>query len=126
MDISRLSSSGFYPSSYPVPAGNRGARERALELVNEVATIRPVRESPEKIVQGEVLQRQRSAHQYSSTRDYLDSRLFDAGSFDAASADTGSRSNPGATGRVVGTYLSHTHELIQPDVNRGKQVDYFI
>jgi hypothetical protein len=125
MDISRLPSSGFYPSSYPVPAGNRGARERALELVNEVATIRPVREPIEKVVQGEVLQRQRSAHHYSSTRDYLGSRVFDASSFDAAS-DTGSRSNPGATGRVLGAYLSHTHELIQPDVNRGKQVDYFI
>ena len=125
MDIARLSSTGYYPSSYPVPAGNRGAHERVLELVSEVAPTRPVREPVEKVVQGEVLQRQRSAYKYSSTRDYLDSRLFDASSFDAAS-DTGSRSNPGATGRVVGAYLSHTHELIQPDVNRGKQVDYFV
>lgn len=124
MDISRLPSSGLYPSSYPVPAGNRGARERTLELVSEVATIRPVRESAEKVVQGEVLQRQR-ATQYSSTRDYLDSRLFDGAAFEDM-PDSGSRANPGAAGRVVGAYLSNTRELIQPDVNRGKQVDYFI
>jgi hypothetical protein len=124
MDISRLPSSGLYPSSYPVPSGNRGARERALELVSEVATIRPVRELAEKVVQGEVLQRQR-ATQYSSTRDYLVSRLFDGAAFEDM-PDSGSRANPGTAGRVVGAYLSNTRELIQPDVNRGKQVDYFV
>ncbi len=124
MDISRLSSSGY--SSYPVPAGNRGARERILEVVSEVATSRPVRESVEKVVQGEVLQRQRSsAYQYSSTRDYLGSRLFDGVTYEDV-PNPGSRANPGTAGRVVGAYLSNTRELIQPDVNRGKQVDYFI
>lgn len=124
MDISRLPSSGLYPSNYPVPAGSRGARERALELVGEVASIRPARESVEKVVQGEILQRQRNT-QYSSTRDYLSSRLFDGVALDDMPG-SGSRANPGSAGRVVGAYLSHTHELIQPDVNRGKQVDYFI
>lgn len=125
MDISRLPSSGLYPSNYPVPAGSRGAPERALELVSEVASIRrPVRESVEKVVQGEILQRQRSS-QFSSTRDYLNSRLFDGAALDDL-PDSDSRANPGAASRVLGAYLSNTHELIQPDVNRGKQVDYFI
>lgn len=124
MDISRLPSSGLYPSNYPLPAGSRGARERALELVNEVVSMRPVREPVEKVVQGEILQRQRATH-YSSTRDYLNSRLFDAATLDDM-PDTGSRTNPAAAGRVVGAYLSNTPDLIQPDVNRGKQVDYFI
>lgn len=124
MDISRLPSSGLYPSNYPVPASSRGARERAMELVSEVVSIRPVRESAEKVVQGEILQRQRTA-QYSSTRDYLNSRLFDGATFDDM-PDSNSRANSGAAGRVVGAYLSNTHDLIQPDVNRGQQVDYFI
>lgn len=124
MDISRLPSSGLSPSNYPVPAGSRAARERALEVVSEVAAIRPLPEPVEKVVQGEILQRQRSTH-YSSTRDYLSSRLFDGASIDDM-PDGRSGSNPGAAGRVVGAYLSNTHELIQPDVNRGKQVDYFI
>lgn len=125
MDIARLSSTAQYPSSYPVAAGNRGARERALELVTEVDMARPVRDPQEKVVQGEVLQRQRAA-QYSSTRDYLNSRLFDAAAFTADTTDSGSNADPGTSGRAVGAYLSNTRELIQPDVNRGKQVDYFI
>lgn len=125
MDISRLPSTGFYPSSYPVPAGNRGARERALELVTEVNTPRPARDPVEKVVQGEVLQRQRTAH-YSSTRDYLNSRMFDAAAYAEDTTDSGSNAQARTTGRAVGAYLSNTRELIQPDVNRGKQVDYFI
>lgn len=123
MDIARLPSAGYAASAYPVP-GNR-TRERVLELVSEVDAVPRVREPVERIVQGEVLQRQRTA--YSSTHDYLNSRLFDGAYVsdeDAAAAEA--RSNPGQAQRAAGAYLSHTRELIQPDINRGRQVDYFI
>lgn len=122
MDIARIPSAGYAASAYPVPSRNR---ERVLELVAEVDAGRPAREPGERVVQGEVLQRQRTA--YGPTQDFLNNRLFD-GAYAAYedAADSQSRAGAGQAGRVVGAYLSHTRELIQPDVNRGKQVDYFI
>lgn len=121
MDIARLSSAGYATSAYPVPSRSR---ERVLDLVREVEAPAPAREPVERVVQGEVLQRQRTV--YSSTRDYLDSRLFD-GSY-ATDEDSASeaRANPGQSQRALGAYLSHTQDFIQPDINRGRQVDYFI
>lgn len=122
MEISRLPSTAYSASAYPVPSRNR---ERVLELVAEVDTVRPVREPSERVVQGEVLQRQRTA--YSSTQDYLNSRLFDGAYVsDDEGAEARASANPGQAQRAAGAYLSHTREFIQPDVNRGKQVDYFI
>lgn len=122
MDIARLPSIGFIAPNYPVPNRGPAGRERVLELVTETAAARPVREPVEKVVQGELLQRQRTA--YGPTQDYLNSRLFDG----AAEPDTErrARATPGQSDRALGAYLSHTREFIQPDVNRGKQVDYFI
>lgn len=122
MDIARLPSVGYITPSYP--AANRGpaGRERVLELVTETAAARPAREPAEKVVQGELLQRRRTA--YSSTQEYLSSRQFDGTAM--AEADRRASANPGQSGRALGAYLSHTREFIQPDVNRGKQVDYFI
>lgn len=122
MDIARLPSAGYTTHAYPVPS--RG-RERVLDLVREVEAPAPVRDPAERIVQGEVLQRQRTV--YSSTQDYLDSRLFEgayATGEDAGNAQA--RANPGQSQRAVGAYLSHTQDFIQPDINRGRQVDYFI
>ncbi|HEY9198575.1 MAG TPA: hypothetical protein VIR60_04345 [Gammaproteobacteria bacterium] len=122
MDIARLPSAGYAASAYPVPSRNR---ERVLELVAEVDAVPRVREPVERIVQGEVLQRQRTA--YSPTQDYLNSRLLDGAYIsDEDTAAAEARTNPGHAQRAAGAYLSHTRELIQPDINRGKQVDYFI
>lgn len=122
MDIARLAGTGYTAPNYPVPSRSR---ERMLELVSEIDAARPARDSVERVVQGEVLQRQRTT--YSSTQDYLNSRLFD-GTYaaDDSAVDAQPRSNTGQSGNAVGAYLSHTRELIQPDVNRGRQVDYFI
>lgn len=122
MDIARLPSIGHVTPNYPVPNRGPAGRERVLELVTETAAPRPVREPVGKVVQGELLQRQRPG--YGSTQDFLNSRLFDA----TADADGGprARANPGQSDRALGAYLSHTREFIQPDVNRGKQVDYFV
>lgn len=122
MEISRLPSAAYSASAYPVPSRNR---ERVLELVSEVDAIPPAREPVERIVQGEVLQRQRTA--YGPTQDYLNSRLFDGAYVsDEERAEAQARANPGQAQRAAGAYLSHTREFIQPDINRGKQVDYFI
>jgi len=127
MDIARLASSAYTAQNYPVPS--RG-RERVLELVTEVDASRPARETVERVVQGEVLQRQRTA--YSSTWDYLGSRVFegsygiDGGGLDDSATDTQKQSSANRSGYAVGAYLSHTREFIQPDIGRGKQVDYFI
>jgi hypothetical protein len=129
MDIARLASSAYTAQSYPVPS--RG-RERMLELVSEADTSRPMRETVERVVQGEVLLRERTV--YSSTWDYLGSRVFegnynyrmDDGGMDDSATDARKQSSPNQSGYAVGAYLSHTRELIQPDIGRGKQVDYFI
>ncbi len=122
MDIARLSSSGYATPAYPVPS--RG-RERVLDLVREVEAPVPAREPAERVVQGEVLQRQRTV--YSATQDYLESRLFDgAYAADEDAANPQARANPGQSQRAVGAYLSHTQDFIRPDINRGRQVDYFI
>ena len=124
MDIARLASTSYTAQNYPVPS--RG-RERVLELVSEIDATRPVRETVERVVQGEVLQRQRTA--YSSTWDYLGSRVFEGsygGGIDDSATDTQKQSSSNRSGYAVGAYLSHTREFIQPDIGRGKQVDYFI
>lgn len=123
MDIARLPSAAYATPTYPVPSRSR---ERVLELVSEIDAAHPAREPVERIVQGEVLQRQRTA--YSPTQDYLNSRLFDgayASDEDAAAAQQ-ARTSAGQAQRAACAYRSHTRELIQPDLNRGKQVDYFI
>ena len=122
MDIARLTSSGITAPGYPVPSRSR---ERMLELVSEVDAGQPVHDLVERVVQGEVLQRPRTI--YSSTQDYLDSRLFEgAYGVDDGSADLRKHSAFSQSSYAVGAYLSHTREFIQPDVSRGKQVDYFI
>ncbi|MFP5507115.1 MAG: hypothetical protein ACLGH6_13030 [Gammaproteobacteria bacterium] len=122
MDIARLPGIGHITPSYPATPRGPAGRERVLEPVTETSAARPAREPAEKVVQGELLQRRRAA--YSATQDYLNSRWFDA----TADTDTErrNRANPGQSGRALGAYLSHTREFIQPDVNRGKQVDYFV
>ncbi len=125
MSVARLSNIGYVAPNYPVPSRNR---ERVLELVTEADTGRAARdtvERGERVVQGEVLQRQRTA--YSSTQDYLSSRLLDgAYTTEDGATDSQQRSASNQSGQALGAYLSHTREFIQPDVNRGKQVDYFI
>ena len=121
MDIARISNTAYAAPAYPVASRSR---ERVLDLVTEIDMAAQLREPAERVVQGEVLQRQRTA--YSSTQDYLSSRLFDGTYVADDAADPQRRAGAGRSGHVVGAYLSHTRELIQPDVNRGKQVDYFI
>ncbi|MBI5041221.1 MAG: hypothetical protein HZB57_08495 [Gammaproteobacteria bacterium] len=125
MNITRLSNTAYTAPSYPVPSRNR---ERALELVTEADAGRSTRDTVgrgERVVQGEVLQRQRTA--YSSTQDYLNSRMLDGSyTMEDSAADSRQRSASSQSGQALGAYLSHTREFIQPDVNRGKQVDYFI
>lgn len=118
MDIARIAGASYPTSAYPVPSRSR---ERVLELVGAADAAADARAPVERVVQGEVLQRQRTA--YSATQDYLGSRLFD-GAY--AETDTPADGRAGGYDRAVGAYLSHTRELIQPDANRGKQVDYFI
>lgn len=122
MDIARLPSTGYATHAYPVPGRSR---ERVFDLVREVEAPAAAREPAERVVQGEVLQRQRTA--YSATQDYLNSRLFD-GTYvsDEDAAGTQAHANPGQSQRAVGAYLSHTQDFILPDVNRGKRIDYFI
>lgn len=118
MDLARLSSVAYPASSYPV--SNR-ARERAADLVSEIDSARPAPETVERVVQGEVLQRQRT--DYSATQDYLKGRLFESAQGADSSAQYNASNRPSS---VVGAYLSHTRELIQPGIGRGRQVDYFV
>lgn len=122
MDIARLPIANHYASGYPTSPGAKARREPVLELVTEVAPAGRARDSVEKVVQGEVLQRERATH-YSATHDYLHSRQFD-GDY---SRDSGQRrADVGLANRALGAYQSHTRELIQPNANRGRGVDYFI
>ena len=124
MDVAGLTRTGYSSSGYPINTRQPAGRERVLELVGEVDAAPPVREPVERVVQGEVLQRQRTL--YGSTQDYLDSREFDS----SYVADPDLRGQAYATRNsshsAVGAYLGHTRESIQPDLNRGRQVDYFV
>ena len=107
MDIARLASTAYTAQNYPVPS--RG-RERVLELVSEVDASRPARETVERVVQGEVLQRERTV--YSSTWDYLGSRVFegsygiDDGGLDDSATDARKQSaSNNQSGYAVGAYL---------------------
>jgi hypothetical protein len=124
MDVARLPSTGYSSSAYPLAARNNPGRERVLELVSDVQAATLVREPVERVVQGEVLQRQRSV--YGSTKDFLDSRPFEGIHVTDRDMDRQARANPGQAQRALGAYLGHTREFIQPDLNRGKQVDYFV
>ena len=124
MDVARLPGSGYTSSAYPVASRPNPGRDRVLELVNELDAGMPVREPVERVVQGEILQRRRT--HYGSTQEFLGSRLFDAVQIADRDAHAPARANPGQTHRALGAYLGHTREFIQPDLNRGKQVDYFV
>lgn len=119
MDIARLPIANYYASGYPTSPGAKTRREPVLELVTEVEPTQRARDSVEKVVQGEVLQRER-ATRYSATHDYLHSRSFD-GDYSG-----GRRPDIGHANRALGAYQSHTREQIQPNANRGRGVDYFI
>ena len=122
MDIARISSTAYTTPAYPTP--NR-SRERVLDLVSELDSTTQPRVPVERVVQGEVLERPRAAYQ--PTHEYLNSRLFDGAYVaDEHATDTSGGTSAGRSDHAVGAYLSHTRELIQPDINRGKQVDYFI
>lgn len=125
MDISRLP---VISHGYGLPAPSRGdaARDRSVEPVNEVARNRRPRDPVEQVIQGEVLERSRGERRYSPTSDYLRSRLYE-GEY-AADEQSGSRKGTSAYAgqHAVGAYMAHTRDLIQPDVNRGTSVDYFI
>ncbi|MFN2309838.1 MAG: hypothetical protein ABR553_08925 [Gammaproteobacteria bacterium] len=120
MDIARLSSLGH---SSPYPSASRGPADRArvLERLTETAAAASVRGPVERVVQGELLQRRNAV--YGPTQAFLSNRVFDAAE---VGAEYRAHANPGHASRALGAYLGHTREFIQPDVNRGKQVDYFI
>lgn len=124
MDISRLP---VIAHGYGLPAPAHGAsRNRSVDVVTEVAPSRRPRDPVEQVIQGEVLERTRGNRRYSPTGDYLRSRLYDG---DYSAEDTSSfrqGASAYAGQQAVGAYMAHTRELIQPDINRGTSVDYFI
>ncbi|MFA7387749.1 MAG: hypothetical protein WCZ87_08830 [Thiohalobacteraceae bacterium] len=124
MDVTSLARTGYSNPGYPVSTRQPAGRERVLDLVAEADATPPVREPVERVVQGEVLQRQRTL--YGSTQDYLNSRQFDSNS--VADPNPGDRAYTGRSSShsAVGAYLGHTRESIQPGLNRGRQVDYFV
>ncbi len=142
MDIARLASTAYTAQNYPVPTGGHGC---ALEQISEVGTSHPAGDTAERVVQGEILQREHTI--YGSTWDYLGSRVFDGvygmadggmphggmpdggmpdGGMVNGATDTQKHSSPNQSAHAVGAYLSHTREFIQSDSGRGKQVDYFV
>ena len=124
MDVAGLTRTGYSSSGYPVSTRQPAGRERVLELVGEVDAAPPVREPIERVVQGEVLQRQRTL--YGSTQDYLNSRQFDSSYIADPNLRGQAYTSRNSSHSAVGAYLGHTRESIQPDLNRGRQVDYFV
>ncbi|MAT65055.1 MAG: hypothetical protein CMN57_05385 [Gammaproteobacteria bacterium] len=124
MDVSRLPVIA-HGAGLPTPAGGHAQRSRGPEPVIEAAAVRRPRDAAEQVIQGELLERSRGERRYSPTSDFLRARQYEGGD----DTDTGMRSGAGggfAGRQAVGAYLAHTRELIQPDINRGTAVDYFI
>ena len=120
MDISRL------PVTLPLqqsPASTRTTRQPAsVEAVEPVEHIRPrqrTRESFERVVQGELLQKERTPYQ--STRGFINERNVGQARPAAGQREPGSQSHA-----AIFQYLNNTRPEAISDLTQGKSVNFFV
>jgi hypothetical protein len=120
MDISRLPVTHLLQSS---PASIKTNRQPAsVEVVEPVEKIIPrhrTRESFERVVQGELLQKERTSYQ--STRGFINERNVGQARPAVGQRDTGSQSRA-----AISQYLNNTRPEAISDLTQGKSVNFFV
>ena len=120
MDISRLP---IAPLARPAASPFRGTQQaRPVEVVASVEPSNPrtrTRESSATVVQGELLQRERSPYQ--STRAFINERTMDQ----AQSADHASGSLKKSRS-AISQYMNNTRPESLSELTQGKAVNFFV
>ncbi len=120
MDISRLPVTHSLQLS---PASIRSTRQPAfVEAVKPVDNPQPrqrMRESFERAVQGELLQKERTPYQ--STRGFIDER-----NMNQARPAVGQRDAGGQSRAAIFQYLNNTRPEAVSDLTQGKSVNFFV
>lgn len=118
MEISRssLAASGGRPAN---TAYTGTARAAAVEQPAPAAVRSRVRgsEQVERVVQGELLQRERL--RYQSTRAFIDERAFDQ-------SLSGHRETVTASRSAISLYLNNTGREVVAGPSQGRSVNYFV
>ena len=120
MDISRLP---LAPLARPATSTVKQIRQPvAAEAVAPVESSNPhrhARESHERVVQGELLQKERAFYQ--STRSFIDERTMDR----MQTADHQAES-PVQSRSAISRYLNNTRPESLSDLAQGKSVNFFV
>lgn len=120
MDISRLPVTSIGRSANPGNIPSAASRNiEAVGSVRPVAANRRTDEVPERIVQGELLQRERSSYQ--STRSFINER--------SADQTQPSERRPGGgyqSRSAVSLYLHNTRPEAAADLTQGQSVNLFV
>jgi len=118
MEISR---SPLAPAGRPAAYTGTAPRTAVIEPAAPEASRPRVRsgEQVERVVQGELLQRERSVYQ--STRAYVNERRFDAALQNSAE---GGRAPRGRT--AISQYLNNTRPETVAELAHGQSINYFI
>jgi len=117
MDISRLPA----PLSRAVSTAYKPVASSAT--VETVASSRRAPRSDEgfaRVVQGELLARERTPHQ--STRSFINERLFEQAAGSESRSDRGQQPRPAA----ISQYLNHTRAETHTDLTQGRAVNFFV
>ncbi len=121
MDISRLP---LAPLARPA---NTTYRSSPASSVEDAGAVRPSRnpsrgdDQSVRVVQGELLQRERTPYPYQSTQSFIDERALDH----AVSSDR----QAGATRQsrsAVSHYLDNTRPETIADLSQGRSVNFFV
>ncbi len=121
MDISRLPAAGHASGGiYRAPARTASIATAAPAGGRGPAAVAPASER-ERVVQGELLQRERGAYQ--STRAYIDERGLEF----AQAGDAAGHSRIASGGRAaLARYLNHAQVESLSDRLQGRSVNYFV
>jgi hypothetical protein len=125
MDIGRLSAIPPGRPAYPQPGpAQREAGPRPVEVASPVGRVPPRRQqAPEPAMEGELLRRRSGYGQ--TTRDFLDSRQYQAGS--AETQRNAARAGLSASNRqALGLYLDNTRPEPRQVFTHGRSVDAFV
>jgi len=120
MDISRVPVAlALQPSPVTARTARQTASVEAVEPVDRAGARRRIHESSARVVQGELLQKERTPYQ--STRGFVAERNMGQARPVADHRDTGLQSRT-----AIFQYLNNTRPEAVPDLARGKSVNFFV
>jgi len=119
MDISRLPAAPVIAAAGTTQRKTtRVAADTSADTTARVHTVSSPKETGERVIQGELLQRER-AGAYQSTRGFLNERGFDQAAAGDRHASRQSRS-------AISHYLTHARSETTAELTQGRSVNYFV